>query len=69
MFEALTRMALSKRVDELEAALRPFVSLADEADNFGHQPGSSCEWRIAYDDLAAAKQILAKGKESDGPSR
>jgi hypothetical protein len=51
---------LQARVAALEEALRPFAALADEADGLGHKSGSSCPWRIAYDDLARARSVLAK---------
>lgn len=81
--EALTRLlssheAAQERVGELERALgemamaaEPFDELAAEADRRKHGPGSTCQWRIAYLDLAglsaAATQARALTKgDPDG---
>lgn len=57
------------RVAELEAALRPFSDLADRADAFRHGPGSTCLWRLAYDDLARARAAIIDTAISRGTSR
>ncbi len=49
----------------LVEALAPFVKLAELADRYGHEPGSSCSWRIAYDDLARARAALG-GEQVQG---
>lgn len=45
-------------VPAMVEALAPFAALAKRADAFRHEPGSSCTWRIDYDDLARARAVL-----------
>lgn len=45
---------------ELVEVLLPFAAMADVADEYGHGPGSTCEWRMSYDDFARARALLAR---------
>lgn len=51
---------LKADLEEAVGALRPFAKLADESDKFRHEAGSTCMYRVRYDDTAAARAILAK---------
>lgn len=48
---------------DLADVLEPFADLADEADSYRHQRGSTCEWRISYDDLSRARDIFRLVRE------
>jgi hypothetical protein len=47
---------------ELLEALRPFQELYKQAVSYRHDPGSTCEWRIAFDDLARVDAAIAKAE-------
>jgi hypothetical protein len=57
--------SLLDRVRVLEEALRPFADIAPMTDWLGHEPGSTCAWRLAYDDLNRARRALASSLETD----
>lgn len=56
----------SEAVEELVEVLGPFALMAEVAEEHGHGPGSSCEWRMSYDDFAAARALVAKHRGEQG---
>jgi ribosomal protein S27AE len=57
--------SLLDRVRVLEEALEPFADLAATADKFGQEPGSTCPWRLEYNDIDRARRALASSLETD----
>lgn len=53
---------LERRYDQAREALKPFVVIGETANALGHEPGSSCTWRVSYDDLTAARETLNEGR-------
>lgn len=49
---------------EAAEALAPFIPLADEIDQLGHEPGSTCLHRLKADDLRRARSLLLKLTEA-----
>lgn len=52
---------------EAAEALAPFIPLADEIDQLGHEPGSTCLHRLKADDLRRARSLLLKLTEATKP--
>jgi hypothetical protein len=52
---------------EAAEALAPFIPLADEIDQLGHEPGSTCLHRLKSDDLRRARSLLLKLTEATKP--
>jgi hypothetical protein len=55
-----TASLLAASTDMYEALQPPFVRLAEKVKELRHEPGSTCEWRISYDDLVRAAEAVAK---------
>lgn len=58
--ESITNAQAIAALPELVEVLLPFAAMADVADEYGHGPGSTCEWRMSYDDFARARALLAR---------
>lgn len=63
---------LREENERLRNALLPFAELAHRARSLGHEPDSTCKWRIRAADLFAADALAShhdstsdSGKESD----
>ncbi len=55
--------ALMRKVEVAADALRPFAACNETAQEYGHEPGSTCTWRISFDDTARALEVLQKMEE------
>lgn len=58
----LSPRELAEQRKELLGVLAPFAMLADEADKFGHEDNSTCQWRIRASDLRKARAAIRKAK-------
>lgn len=45
-------------LDQAVEALRPFAAIAELADEKGHEPDSTCTWRLRASDLHNARRTL-----------
>ena len=57
--------ALIERVEELEAALRPFAALADDVDRLRHEDDSTCPHRLKAGDVRRARTALSENSQED----
>lgn len=56
---ALTQSTKPAPAPGLVEAVAPFLALLQDARECGHDSGSSCTWRIAFDDLEALEKALS----------